>query len=83
MKFLTPTECDSWLADRRREKPNSANANFAERLRFPNGGWGGFLLSHMDYLNAFFSHDEYLDLFSSEESVIMDWRQAPGIDKGF
>ena len=27
-------------------------------------GWGGYVLTHMDYVNAFFSHDEYIDFFA-------------------
>ena len=26
-------------------------------------GWGGYVLTHADYVNAFFSHDEYIDFF--------------------
>ena len=31
-------------------------------------GWGGYLLTDADYVNAFFSHDEYIDFFAREES---------------
>ena len=27
-------------------------------------GWGGYLLTAADYVNAFFSHDEYVDFFA-------------------
>jgi hypothetical protein len=30
-------------------------------------GWGGTILTHFDYLNAFFSHDEFVDLYSNDE----------------
>ncbi len=33
-----------------------------------SNGWGGYLLSGFDYLNAFFSHDEYIDFFFDEEA---------------
>jgi hypothetical protein len=33
-------------------------------------GWGGYLLTHLDYVNAFVSHDEYIDLFSNDQSLI-------------
>lgn len=33
-------------------------------------GWGGYVLAHMNYVNAYFSHDEYIDLFSDEQSLI-------------
>jgi len=29
-------------------------------------GWGGYILTQADYLNAFFSHDEYIDFFAAE-----------------
>ena len=30
-------------------------------------GWGGLMLTHYDYFNASFSHDEYLDVYATEE----------------
>ena len=27
-------------------------------------GWGGYVLTQADYVNAFFSHDEYIDFFA-------------------
>jgi hypothetical protein len=27
-------------------------------------GWDGYVLTHADYVNAFFSHDEYIDFFA-------------------
>jgi hypothetical protein len=33
-------------------------------------GWGGYVLTQADYANAFFSHDEYIDLFSNDQGVI-------------
>jgi hypothetical protein len=35
-------------------------------------GWGGYLLSHLDYLNVFFSHDGYLVGFADGEGVVQD-----------
>jgi hypothetical protein len=29
-------------------------------------GWGGYILTQAHYLNAFFSHDEYIDFFAAE-----------------
>ena len=29
-------------------------------------GWGGYVLTQADYVNAFFSHDEYIDFFAKE-----------------
>ena len=31
-------------------------------------GWGGYLLTQLDYVNLFFSHDEYIDFFAEDES---------------
>ncbi len=33
-------------------------------------GWGGYLLTDADYLNAFFSHDEYVDFYARDESKL-------------
>ncbi|MGA2373103.1 MAG: hypothetical protein ABSG11_20770 [Candidatus Korobacteraceae bacterium] len=30
-------------------------------------GWGGYVLTHANYMNAFFSHDEYIDFFAKPE----------------
>ena len=30
-------------------------------------GWGGYVLTHGNYMNAFFSHDEYIDFFAKPE----------------
>jgi hypothetical protein len=35
-------------------------------------GWGGFILTEYDYLNAFFSHDGFIDVFASHESTMKD-----------
>jgi hypothetical protein len=39
-------------------------------------GWGGYILTQADYVNAFFSHDEYIDFFASHESNLADVREA-------
>jgi hypothetical protein len=31
-------------------------------------GWGGYLLTQLDYVNLFFSHDESIDFFAEHES---------------
>jgi hypothetical protein len=31
-------------------------------------GWGGLMLTHLNYINTFFSHDEFLDVYATEES---------------
>jgi len=30
-------------------------------------GWGGYLLTDLNYINAFFSHDEFVEFFAEEE----------------
>jgi hypothetical protein len=30
-------------------------------------GWGGYVLTHANYMNAFFSHDEYINFFAKPE----------------
>jgi hypothetical protein len=32
-------------------------------------GWGGYILTHANYVNAFFSHDEYIDFFARSTSL--------------
>jgi hypothetical protein len=34
-------------------------------------GWGGYILTQADYVNAFFSHDEYIDFYAAlDENLI-------------
>lgn len=33
-------------------------------------GWGGYILTAYDYVNAFFSHDEFIDFYSDQTSLI-------------
>jgi hypothetical protein len=39
-------------------------------------GWGGYLLTGANYVNVFFSHDEYLRFYSTEESNLAEVRKA-------
>lgn len=39
-------------------------------------GWGGYLLTHANSVNAFFSHDEYIDFFAQRESDLSEVRAA-------
>jgi hypothetical protein len=39
-------------------------------------GWGGYLLTQADYLNAFFSHDEYIDFFSENDGLLAEVEAA-------
>jgi hypothetical protein len=39
-------------------------------------GWGGYILAEAAYLNAFFSHDEYIDFYGRDESSIASVREA-------
>jgi hypothetical protein len=32
-------------------------------------GWGGYILTQFDYVNAFFSHDEYIDFFANQSGL--------------
>jgi hypothetical protein len=44
-------------------------------------GWGGYVLSEADYLNAFFSHDEYIDFFAESSENLSDVRKDWGTDQ--
>jgi hypothetical protein len=39
-------------------------------------GWGGYILTQANYVNAFFSHDEYMDLFAEHEQNLSEVRGA-------
>ena len=39
-------------------------------------GWGGYLLTEADYVNVFFSHDEYFDFFAGLDSNLSDVREV-------
>jgi len=44
-------------------------------------GWGGYVLTEANYVNAFFSHDEYIDFFSSKSANLAGIREALGFEK--
>jgi hypothetical protein len=39
-------------------------------------GWGGYVLTQGDYVNVFFSHDEYLEFFANEDDNLVEVRDA-------
>lgn len=39
-------------------------------------GWGGYILTHANYANVFFSHDEFLDFYSDNQSIMSDVSKA-------
>lgn len=39
-------------------------------------GWGGYLLTQENYVNAFFSHDEFVDFYAEREEALADVRSA-------
>lgn len=157
MRFYTKQECEGWLRDRERSKPDAATDAHIERFAYPQeahrffffsdwiaksltfrmpallwitewgiwsscenwqlyyklrqsysdqrllyeapghlfleheagdlatflqlamlNGWGGYVLTQADYVNIFFSHDEYLDFFAKLESSLMDVRKVFG-----
>jgi hypothetical protein len=41
-------------------------------------GWGGYVLTGMNYVNAFFSHDEYIDFFAENDGNLADIRKEFG-----
>ena len=41
-------------------------------------GWGGYVLTEADYVNAFFSHDEYIDSFAKDSTNLADIGKALG-----
>ena len=41
-------------------------------------GWGGYVLTQADYVNSFFSHDEYIDFFAKDLTNLADIRKALG-----
>jgi hypothetical protein len=41
-------------------------------------GWGGYVLTEMDHVNAFFSHDEYIDFFAKNGVNLASIREALG-----
>jgi hypothetical protein len=41
-------------------------------------GWEGYVLTEANYVNAFFSHDEYVDFFGDKDANLADIRKALG-----
>jgi hypothetical protein len=39
-------------------------------------GWGGYVLTEANYVNAFFSHDEYIDFFAEDSANLADIRKV-------
>jgi hypothetical protein len=37
-----------------------------------SNGWGGYVLTEANYVNAFFSHDEFIDFYSEDEGLLLD-----------
>ena len=44
-------------------------------------GWGGYILTHANYVNAFFSHDEYIDFFAKLDGNLACVREEFGINR--
>ncbi len=38
-------------------------------------GWGGYMLTEADYVNMFFSHEEYLDFFAQRDDALVNVRK--------
>jgi hypothetical protein len=41
-------------------------------------GWGGYVLTEANHLNAFFSHDEYIDFFAETSANLAEIRETAG-----
>ena len=41
-------------------------------------GWDAYLLTKMDYINAFFSHDGFTDVFSSDKELVAEFCKNAG-----
>jgi hypothetical protein len=41
-------------------------------------GWGGYVLTGANYVNAFFSHDEYIQFYATKDSHLAEVRKALG-----
>jgi hypothetical protein len=155
MRFYSQKECDGWLNDRQRQKPDTMPDGYSERIVYPTepyriynlahwaatsltyrmptllwitewgiwpnsenwhlyyklrqtygdyrllqeapghlfleyevedlasllqvamlNGWGGYVLPHANYVNAFFSHDEYIDFFAEHVENLAGVREA-------
>ena len=43
-------------------------------------GWGGYVLTDAGYVNAFFSHDEFIDFFAEADDCLSDVRKVLAAD---
>ncbi len=43
-------------------------------------GWGGYVLTEANYVNVFFSHDEYIDFFANHLQNLPNVRDALGVE---
>jgi hypothetical protein len=41
-------------------------------------GWGGYILTEANYVNAFFSHDEFIDFFAANSAALAEIRETLG-----
>jgi hypothetical protein len=41
-------------------------------------GWGGYVLTEANYVNAFFSHDEYINFFAQDSGNLANVRNTLG-----
>ena len=39
-------------------------------------GWGGYVLTQADFVNVFFSHDEYIEFFANEDGNLVKVRDV-------
>lgn len=79
MRFYTASKCEEWLTGRMRIKPDLAHAKPSLRLKYPSSphriyGWARSLAAN--YVNVFFSHEEFIDFYSDDESLIDQLRDA-------
>ena len=44
-------------------------------------GWGGYILTHANYVNVFFSHDEYIDFFAKLDANLAGVREEFGTER--
>jgi hypothetical protein len=44
-------------------------------------GWGGYVLTEANYVNAFFSHDEYIDFYGGQFENLDEVRKELGKDR--
>ena len=38
-------------------------------------GWGGYILTGANYVNAYFSHDEFMDFFAGPDGNLAEVRE--------